>query len=119
MTRGFAEMTRLAVAMGGRQETLAGLSGLGDLVLTCTGTASRNHHLGVELGEGRSLSDILAGMRMVAEGVNTAEAILALGAMAGVELPIAAQMADVLAGRTHPLAATQALMLRPQKSERH
>jgi len=119
VTRGLAEMTRLAVAMGGRQETLAGLSGLGDLVLTCTGAASRNHHLGVELGEGRSLSEILAGMRMVAEGVNTAEAILALGAAAGVELPIAAQMADVLAGRTHPLAATQALMLRPQKSERH
>jgi glycerol-3-phosphate dehydrogenase (NAD(P)+) len=119
VTRGLAEMTRLAVAMGGRAETLAGLSGLGDLVLTCTGTASRNHHLGIELGRGRSLHDILAGMRMVAEGVNTAEAVLALGAAASVELPIAAQMADVLSGRTHPLAATEALMLRPQKSERH
>jgi glycerol-3-phosphate dehydrogenase (NAD(P)+) len=117
VTRGLAEMTRLAVAMGGRAETLAGLSGLGDLVLTCTGAASRNHHLGIELGQGRSLPDILAGMRMVAEGVNTAEAILALGAAARVELPIAAQMADVLSGRTHPLAATEALMLRPQKAE--
>ena len=119
VTRGLAEMTRLAVAMGGRPETLAGLSGLGDLVLTCTGAASRNHHLGVELGQGRSLTDILAGMRMVAEGVNTAEAILALGQAASVELPIAEQMAHVLAGRTHPLAATEALMLRPQKHERH
>ena len=119
VTRGLAEMTRLAVAMGGRHETLAGLSGLGDLVLTCTGAASRNHHLGVELGQGRPLAEILAGMRMVAEGVNTAEGILALGRTAGVELPIAEQMAHVLAGRTHPLAATEALMLRPQKQERH
>jgi glycerol-3-phosphate dehydrogenase (NAD(P)+) len=118
VTRGLAEMTRLAVALGGRQETLAGLSGLGDLVLTCTGAASRNHHLGIELGRGRSLADILGGMRMVAEGVNTAEGILALGAARGVELPIAEQMAHVLAGRTHPMAATEALMLRPQKQER-
>jgi glycerol-3-phosphate dehydrogenase (NAD(P)+) len=119
ITRGLAEMTRLAVAMGGRHETLAGLSGLGDLVLTCTGAASRNHHLGVELGQGRALADILSGMRMVAEGVNTAEGILALGAAAKVELPIAEQMAAVLAGRTHPMAATEALMVRPQKHERH
>jgi glycerol-3-phosphate dehydrogenase (NAD(P)+) len=119
VTRGLAEMTRLAVGLGGRLETLAGLSGLGDLVLTCTGAASRNHHLGVELGRGKGLREILAGTRMVAEGVNTAEGILALGAAAGVELPIAAQMADVLAGRTHPLDATEALMLRPQKHERH
>lgn len=119
VTRGLAEMTRLAIAMGGRHETLAGLSGLGDLVLTCTGAASRNHHLGVELGQGRTLPEILSGMRMVAEGVNTADGILALGRAADVELPIAEQMAHVLAGRTHPLAATEALMLRPQKHERH
>jgi glycerol-3-phosphate dehydrogenase (NAD(P)+) len=119
VTRGLAEMTRLAVAMGGRHETLAGLSGLGDLVLTCTGAASRNHHLGVELGRGRTLPEILSGMRMVAEGVNTADGILALGRASDVELPIAEQMAHVLAGRTHPLAATEALMLRPQKHERH
>ncbi|HTU99027.1 MAG TPA: NAD(P)H-dependent glycerol-3-phosphate dehydrogenase [Luteitalea sp.] len=118
VTRGLAEMTRLALALGGRQETLAGLSGLGDLVLTCTGAASRNHHLGEQLGQGRPLAEILASTRMVAEGVNTAEAVLALGLAAGVELPIAVQMADVLAGRTHPLAATEALMLRPQKHER-
>ena len=118
VTRGLAEMTRLAVALGGRAETLAGLSGLGDLVLTCTGAASRNHHLGIELGQGRALPDILGSMRMVAEGVNTAEGVLALGSRAGVELPIAEQMAAVLAGRTHPMAATEALMLRPQKAER-
>jgi glycerol-3-phosphate dehydrogenase (NAD(P)+) len=119
VTRGLAEMTRLSVALGGRAETLAGLSGLGDLVLTCTGAASRNHRLGMELGRGRRLGDILSGMRMVAEGVNTAEGILALGAAAQVELPIAEQMVDVLAGRSHPLAAAEALMLRPQKHERH
>jgi len=119
VTRGLAEMTRLAVALGGRHETLAGLSGLGDLVLTCTGAASRNHRLGVELGRGRSLTDILSGMRMVAEGVNTADGILALGRAVDVELPIAEQMADVLAGRIHPLAATESLMLRPQKHELH
>ena len=77
------------------------------------------NHLGVELGRGRQLHDILAGMRMVAEGVNTAEGVLALGAQARVELPIAEQMANVLAGRAHPLAATEVLMLRPQKHERH
>lgn len=118
VTRGLAEMTRLAVAMGGRHETLAGLSGLGDLVLTCTGAASRNHQLGVALGQGRALADILSGTRMVAEGVNTAEGMLALGRAADVELPIAEQMAHVLAGHTHPLAATERLMLRPQKHER-
>ena len=118
VTRGLAEMSRLALALGGRQETLAGLSGLGDLVLTCTGAASRNHHLGEELGRGRSLPEILASTRMVAEGVNTAEAVLALGGAAGVELPIASQMAAVLAGRVHPMGAAEALMLRPQKHER-
>ncbi len=119
VTRGLAEMTRLAVALGGRQETLAGLSGLGDLVLTCTGGASRNHQLGLRLGQGAALPDVLAGMRMVAEGVNTAAGVLALGAAAGVELPIAERMVAVLSGDTQPLAASEALMLRPQKHERH
>lgn len=117
VTRGLAEMTRLAGALGGRRDTLAGLGGLGDLVLTCTGSASRNLHVGVELGRGRPLRDILAGMKMVAEGVNATRGVLALGAACGVELPIAHQMDDVLAGRVHPLAATEALMLRPQKAE--
>lgn len=117
VTRGLAEMTRLAVALGGRRDTLAGLGGLGDLVLTCTGHASRNLHVGIELGRGRSLDEILAGMKMVAEGVNATRGVLALGRQAGVELPIAAQMDDVLAGRVHPLEATETLMLRPQKAE--
>jgi glycerol-3-phosphate dehydrogenase (NAD(P)+) len=118
MTRGLAEVSRLACAMGGRRDTLAGLSGLGDLVLTCTGALSRNRHVGIELGRGRSLSEILAGMRMVAEGVKTTTAALALGERHGVELPIAGQMAEVLAGRKTPKAAVGDLMLRPQRGER-
>ena len=118
MTRGLAEVSRLACAMGGRRDTLAGLSGLGDLVLTCTGALSRNRHVGVELGRGRPLPEILAGMRMVAEGVRTTTAALALGERHGVELPIAAQMGEVLAGRKTPKAAVSDLMLRPQRGER-
>jgi glycerol-3-phosphate dehydrogenase (NAD(P)+) len=117
ITRGLAEISRLACAMGGRRETLAGLSGLGDLVLTCTGTLSRNRHVGVELGHGRSLDAVLSGMRMVAEGVRTTSAALALGARHDVELPIAAQMAEVLAGRCTPRDAVGCLMLRPQRDE--
>jgi glycerol-3-phosphate dehydrogenase (NAD(P)+) len=117
ITRGLVEISRLAVAMGGRRETLSGLSGLGDLVLTCTGKLSRNRHVGVELGRGRSLADVLAGMRMVAEGVKTNAAALALGARHGVELPIASEMAEVLAGRKSPRDAVGDLMLRRQRSE--
>jgi glycerol-3-phosphate dehydrogenase (NAD(P)+) len=117
VTRGLAEISRLAFAMGARRETLAGLSGLGDLVLTCTGNLSRNRHVGLELGHGRSLESILAGMKMVAEGVLTTEAALALGVRHGVELPIAAQMADVLSGRKTPREAVGCLMLRPQRGE--
>jgi glycerol-3-phosphate dehydrogenase (NAD(P)+) len=117
ITRGLAEITRLACAAGGRRETLAGLSGLGDLVLTCTGSLSRNRHVGTELGRGRSLADILSGMKMVAEGVKTTSAALALGKKHGVELPIATQMADVLAGRRSAAAAVEELMLRPQRTE--
>lgn len=117
VTRGLAEMTRLACALGGRRDTLAGLGGLGDLVLTCTGAASRNLHVGIELGRGRPLGDVLAGMKMVAEGVNATRGVLALGQQLGVELPIAHQMDDVLSGRAHPLEATETLMLRPQKAE--
>lgn len=117
ITRGLAEISRLAYALGGRRDTLAGLSGLGDLVLTCTGSLSRNRHVGIELGKGRSLSDILAGMRMVAEGVRTTGAAMALGAQHGIELPIAAQMAAVLAGGKTPKAAVEDLMLRPQRAE--
>jgi len=117
ITRGLVEMSRLACAEGSRRETLAGLSGLGDLVLTCTGDLSRNRRVGIELGRGRSLPDILASTRMVAEGVRTTAAALALGARHGVELPLAAQMAAVLDGQTPARQAVEALMLRPQRAE--
>jgi glycerol-3-phosphate dehydrogenase (NAD(P)+) len=117
VTRGLAEITRLACALGGQRETLAGLSGLGDLVLTCTGNLSRNRHVGIELARGRALPEILAGMKMIAEGVRTTGAALALGARAGVELPIATQMSAVLEGRTDVHAAVEALMLRRQRAE--
>src|SRR5438067_770888 len=109
ITRGLAELTRLACAVGGRRETLAGLSGLGDLVLTCTGTLSRNRHVGIELARGRKLEDILAGMKMIAEGVKTTRAALALGERHGVELPITSQMAAVLEGRSDVRTAVDAL----------
>ncbi|MEX2270899.1 MAG: NAD(P)H-dependent glycerol-3-phosphate dehydrogenase [Vicinamibacterales bacterium] len=117
ITRGLAEMSRLSVAAGGRRETLAGLSGLGDLVLTCTGALSRNRHVGIELGRGRAIGDVLAHMKMVAEGVRTTTAALALGDKHGVELPIACQMADVMAGRRTPAEALEELMVRRQRHE--
>ncbi len=117
ITRGLVEVTRLACSAGGRRETTAGLSGLGDLVLTCTGSLSRNRHVGIELGRGRSLPDILAGMKMVAEGVKTTSVALALGDRYGIELPIATQMAAVIDGRSDVRAAVEALMIRPQRAE--
>ena len=117
ITRGLAEMGRLAGALGGRRETLSGLTGLGDLVLTCTGSLSRNRHVGVELARGRALDDIVGSMKMIAEGVRTTGAALALGARVGVELPIAEQMAAVLEGRKEARAAVEDLMLRPQRAE--
>jgi glycerol-3-phosphate dehydrogenase (NAD(P)+) len=117
ITRGLAELTRLACAAGGRRETLAGLSGLGDLVLTCTGNLSRNRHVGLELARGRALPDILASMKMVAEGVRTTGAALELGRKYGVELPIATQMAEVLEGRCDVRSAISALMRRKQRAE--
>jgi glycerol-3-phosphate dehydrogenase (NAD(P)+) len=117
ITRGLAEVTRLACAAGGRRETLAGLSGLGDLVLTCTGSLSRNRHVGIELAHGRPLDEILASMKMIAEGVRTTGAALALGSKYGVEMPIATQMAEVLAGRSDVRTAVDVLMLRRQRAE--
>lgn len=117
VTRGLAEITRLASALGGRRDTLAGLAGLGDLVLTCTGALSRNRHVGIELAQGRSLDEIVGTMKMVAEGVRTTQAALDLGLRHGVELPIAAQIADVLAGRKDARTALKDLMLRPQRTE--
>ena len=117
ITRGLAEIARLAEAAGGQRDTISGLSGLGDLVLTCTGTLSRNRHVGIELAKGRALSEILAGMKMVAEGVNTTAAALSLGQQFNVELPIATQMGAVLAGQSDVRSAVEALMVRRQKAE--
>jgi glycerol-3-phosphate dehydrogenase (NAD(P)+) len=117
ITRGLAEIGRVAVAAGGQRDTLAGLAGMGDLVLTCTGQLSRNRHVGLELARGRRLEEIVAGMKMVAEGVRTTHAALALGARLGVELPIALQVDALLAGRVAPAAAVAELMGRRQKAE--
>jgi glycerol-3-phosphate dehydrogenase (NAD(P)+) len=117
ITRGLAEIARLTTAAGGRRETPSGLSGLGDLVLTCTGSLSRNRHVGIELARGRHLNEIVAGMKMVAEGVRTTGAALALAARHQVELPIATQMAAVLEGRIDVRTGLEALMLRRQRSE--
>jgi glycerol-3-phosphate dehydrogenase (NAD(P)+) len=118
ITRGIAEMTRLAVACGGRRETLAGLSGMGDLVLTCTGSLSRNRSVGMELGRGRGLEEILAGLEgKVAEGVRTTSAALGLARKHGVEMPIAEQMEAILMHGKSPQTAIEELMLRPGRDE--
>ena len=118
ITRGIAEITRLAVACGGRRQTLAGLAGVGDLVLTCTGTLSRNRSVGIELGKGRKLPDILAGMNgKVAEGVRSTAAALGLAARYGVEMPIAQQMDAVLHRNKSPRDAIKELMARPGREE--
>lgn len=118
VTRGLAEMTRLAVACGARRETLSGLSGMGDLVLTCTGGLSRNRTVGVELGRGRKLRDIMAGMHgMVAEGVLTADAALGLATQHRVEMPITEQIHRILHEEKSPKDAIRDLMSRPGKEE--
>jgi glycerol-3-phosphate dehydrogenase (NAD(P)+) len=118
ITRGLAEMTRLVVACGGRAETMAGLAGLGDLVLTCTGGLSRNRSVGVELGRGKKLPDIIAGMHgMVAEGVFTTTAAVGLAHGRGVEMPITEQMHAILHQGKSPREAIQELMTRSGKSE--
>jgi glycerol-3-phosphate dehydrogenase (NAD(P)+) len=117
ITRGLAEMSRLSIALGARPETLSGLAGLGDLVLTCTGALSRNRQVGIALGQGRLLADILSGMRMVAEGVGTAGALLALAAENNVELPITAQVESILRQGKSPREAIRVIMERPQRKE--
>jgi len=118
ITRGLAEMTRLVVACGGKAETMAGLAGLGDLVLTCTGGLSRNRGVGVELGRGRKLPEILAGMHgMVAEGVFTTTAAVGLARARGVEMPITEQMHAILHEDKSPRNAIYDLMTRRGKSE--
>lgn len=117
ITRGLAEMTRLAVAMGGKPQTLAGLAGLGDLVLTCNGDLSRNRTVGVELAKGRRLEEITGSMKMVAEGVKTTNAAVDLAKRYSVEMPIAEQMYQVLHEGISPKAAIQRLMERSLKGE--
>lgn len=117
ITRGLAEMTRLACACGARRETLAGLTGMGDLVLTCTGDLSRNRTVGVELGKGRKLADIIGSMRMVAEGVKTTTATVALAHKHRVEMPITFQVHRILEGQVSPRQAIRELMERSLKEE--
>jgi len=118
ITRGLAEITRLATACGGRPETMAGLAGLGDLVLTCTGGLSRNRSVGVELGRGRKLPEIISSMHgMVAEGVFTTDAAVQLAGKHGVEMPITEQMHAILSKGKSPGEAIQELMARSSKRE--
>jgi len=117
ITRGLAEMTRLAVAQGARVETMAGLAGLGDLVLTCTGELSRNRHVGVELGKGRRLAEIVGEMREVAEGVKTTRAIYELGKRLSLDMPITASIHALLYEDQPAIDAAHELMGRPLKKE--
>ena len=117
VTRGLAEQARLGVALGGRALTFGGLAGVGDLVATCTSTQSRNRSVGFELGCGRSLDEVLSGMRMVAEGVRTAGPLVALARAHNVEMPIAEQVAALVAGETSPAEALASLMERPPRPE--
>jgi len=117
ITRGLAEMTRLGVAKGARAETFAGLSGLGDLVLTCGGAQSRNHALGVALGRGQSLGDALAGRRSVVEGVASAASVAALAARRGVEMPIVAAVEAVLHRGMAIAPMIEGLLARPRRFE--
>lgn len=117
LTRGLAEITRLGVALGGRRETFYGLTGMGDLITTAISTHSRNRYVGERLGRGETIEQVLGGMVMVAEGVNTARAALELGRRKGVDTPITEQVCAILLERKDPRAALEALMSRELKSE--
>jgi len=118
ITRGIAEITRLSVACGGRRQTLAGLSGVGDLILSCTGNLSRNRSVGIELGKGRHLPEIISGLNgKVAEGVLSTTAALGLAARYGVEMPITEQMDAILHHNKSPKDAIRDLMSRPGRDE--
>ena len=117
ITRGLAEIARLTSALGGRADTVAGLSGLGDLLLTATGPGSRNTSLGMALGRGESLTEILAARQGVTEGVATAPALVARAAQLGVDLPICAAVADLVCGRVTVQEAVARLLARPQRDE--
>lgn len=119
ITRGFAEMTRMGVALGGQAETVAGLCGLGDLVLTCSSPQSRNMSLGLALGQGQTVEQALAGKRSVAEGYESAPAVRELAARVGVDMPISLAVAALLNGETTVEAVIDSLLSRPLKVERH
>ncbi len=118
ITRGLAEMTRLGLKLGGQADTFAGLAGMGDLVLTCTGDLSRNRTVGIELGRGRKLDEILDGMQMIAEGVKTTLSAYQLASKQGVEVPIIEQMYEILYCHKEPQKAVNDLMLRDLKAEK-
>jgi glycerol-3-phosphate dehydrogenase (NAD(P)+) len=119
ITRGFAEMTRMGVALGGQAETVAGLCGLGDLVLTCSSPQSRNMSLGLALGQGQTVVQALAGKRSVADGYESAPAVRELAARVGVDMPISLAVAALLNGETTVEAMIESLLSRPLKAERH
>jgi glycerol-3-phosphate dehydrogenase (NAD(P)+) len=118
ITRGLAEITRLAVARGGHPLTLSGLSGMGDLVLTCTGALSRNRQVGVKLGQGMKLSEVLGGMNMVAEGVKTSKSAHELGLREDVDMPITREVYLLLYHDKSPAEVVETLMMRPLRAER-
>lgn len=117
VTRGLAELRRLGVALGGRALTFGGLAGVGDMVATCTSPRSRNRRVGLALGRGEQLPEVLAGMHMVAEGVRTARPLVQLARAHGVEMPIAEQVAALVEGTTTPADALATLMERPARPE--
>ncbi|MHB8708127.1 MAG: NAD(P)H-dependent glycerol-3-phosphate dehydrogenase [Desulfuromonadales bacterium] len=119
INRGLVEMARLGAAKGAQAETFAGLAGMGDLVLTCTGDLSRNRTVGIELGRGRKLTEILGGMRMVAEGVKTTLSAYQLAQKLGIVMPITEQMYQILYQDKDPRQAVDELMMRQQRAERH
>lgn len=117
ITRGLAEMTRLGVKMGAKEKTFSGLAGLGDLILTCTGDLSRNRQVGIEIGRGRALKEILEGMRMVAEGVRTTKALRSLAQSLGIEMPITEKIYEIIYAGKNPQQAVSELMSRLPRSE--
>ena len=117
IARGFAEMTRFGLSRGARRETLSGLSGLGDLVLTCSSTSSRNYSLGKGIGEGRPAADLLADRQTVAEGAFTAPVLAQIARREGIDMPIVEAVADLIAGRCSVDAVLEALLSRPPKPE--
>ena len=117
ITRGIAEVSRLGLRMGARKDTFSGLAGIGDLVLTCTGKLSRNRYVGYELGQGKSLSDIVSGMNMVAEGVATTRSSRSLAEREGIEMPICEQVFRILYEGRDPREALETLMTRKLKIE--